>query len=82
MFVILNVTENKFAKHTGETKDGILYVEYPWQLVNNIEEAQQYITKLQANEIAFWNLDKSDTWNVVNVATGERYPIELCKYFP
>lgn len=84
MFTIKEVESGQFAKHTGETiyNSGDYYVEYPWELVDNIESAQQYTTLEHANEVAFWNLDHYKQWKIVNVDTGEEFDIKKGKYFP
>lgn len=83
MYAIKNVSIGKFAKHTGETvnNEGYQYVEYPWKLVKNIEDAQQYTTLEHANEIAFWHLDNSEKWVVVNVWNKEEHKVKTGKYF-
>ena len=84
MFAIKNVECSKFARHTGETinNEGYQYVEYPWELVDDINEASTYETLVHANEIAFWHLDYSQEWVVVNVTTGAEYKKKLGKYLP
>lgn len=82
MFVIKNVKTGKFAKHTGETDSGGYYVEYPWELVDSSEEAQQYTSHEHANEVAFWHLDNKDKWLVVDTTSKAEYEITTGRYFP
>ena len=58
MFAIRNLKTGKYAKHTGETvnNEGYQYVEYPWKMVDDIEDSQKYKTLAHANEVAFWEL--------------------------
>lgn len=83
MYAIKNVKSGKFAKHTGETDPtGFYYVEYPWKLVDGIENAQQYTTLIHANEIACWHLDHYDDWVIVDTETNIEYEKKVGKYLP
>lgn len=84
MYVIKDVETGNFAKHTGETinNERYQYVEYPWELVDSIDAAQQYTTLEHANEIAFWHLDHYKNWLIVDTETGEEYEKKTGKYLP
>ena len=84
MYAIKNVETGLFAKHIGETvnNEGYQYSEYPWKLVNNMNVAQQYTALEHANEIAFWYLDSSKKWVIVDLETGKEYEQKLGKYLP
>lgn len=82
MYAIKNKKSQLFAKHTGETNGYGQYVEYPWELVSDINQAQQYTTFIHANEIAFWHLDHYEEWLIVNVETGEETSKQKGKYIP
>ncbi|MDT0160406.1 hypothetical protein [Bacillus sp. AG4(2022)] len=84
MYVIKDMESGKYAKHTGETvnNEGLYYVEYPWELVDEATEAQKYKTLEHANEVAFWELDSHIKWTLVNLDTKEEFDKQLGKYFP
>ena len=82
MYAIKNKKTQLFAKHTGEIGEDGYYVSYPWELVSDINKAQQYTTFIHANEIAFWHLDHYEEWLIVNVETGEETPKQTGKYIP
>jgi len=84
MFVIKNKKTQKFAKHTGETvgNKGLQYTEYPWEMVDKQEDAQQYTTLEHANEVAFWELSAHEEWVMVNTETDEEFLKKVGKYFP
>lgn len=82
MYAIKNNTTGEFAKHTGETDSEGYYIEYPWMMVKSIKEAQKYTTLEHANEIAFWHLDHTEKWVLVNDETGEEFEKKMGKYLP
>jgi hypothetical protein len=81
MFAIKNVESGKYAKHTGYPREYEIDP-YPWDLVEDINNAQEYETLEHANEIAFWHLSHYEKWVVVDKDTGQEYEKTMGKYLP
>jgi hypothetical protein len=75
MFIIENSNTKGFVKYTGKGS-------YPFDMVLRPNEATEYSSFTHANEVAFWHLDNTESWVVVNLDTGKHYRKELGKYHP
>ncbi len=78
MYVIKNSRENKFVKMNDTLDD--LYPTEQIKLIHNINDAEHYYSKSEANDVIYWDLDLNEKWTVVNTDNGNEYKAFTGKY--
>jgi len=69
LYVIQNINNEKYIKHDG-SPDG---TDFPYDYVDSPEQAEQYKSYEHAEYVAFWYVDMSQKWRVIDLITNQSY---------